>query len=81
MSWTALNRSTSRRSPSWQNLWIRKVRTVWSAEIASILEDKDRTIRKLTKKIEKLEDTLKRTAKEKGSQERRAEEPDDNKYL
>ena len=82
MSWTALNWLTNRSLPSWANPWTRKVRTVRSTELISILEDKDRTIRKLTKKIEKLEDTLKRATKEKGSQERRTEEPDnDNKYL
>ena len=41
----------------------------------SLVEDKDRTIRKLTKKIEKLEDTLKKTMKEKSFKERKVEEP------
>jgi hypothetical protein len=39
-------------------------------ELIGLIEDKDRTIRKLTKKIEKLEDTLKRTMKEKGLKEK-----------
>ena len=40
----------------------------------TLVEDKDRTIRKLTKKIEKLEDTLKKTMNQKGFQSKKIEE-------
>ena len=49
----------------------------------NLVEDKDRTIRKLSKRIEKLEETLKKTMKEKGFQDKKVEESsdNDNKYL
>ena len=48
---------------------MKKVSYIQSSELISLVEDKDKTIRTLTKKIEKLENTLKKTIKEKGIKE------------
>ena len=45
---------------------MKRVKFILDVELINLVEDRDRTIRKLTKKIEKLEDTLKKTIKEKG---------------
>lgn len=52
---------------------MKRVRFILSKGLTNLIEDKDRTIRKLTKRIEKLEETLKRTLKEKGVKDRKAE--------
>lgn len=42
--------------------WMKKVRLLLASGLIGMIEDRDRTIRKLNKKIEKLEESLKRTA-------------------
>lgn len=44
---------------------MREVLFMWAIEVMQMLEEKDRTIRKLSKKIDKLEDTLKKTGTDK----------------
>lgn len=46
---------------------MKKVQLLVASELAAIIEDKDRTIRRLNKKIEKLEESLKRALNDKNS--------------
>ena len=82
MNWTVANYLINPNRPLWSNPWIKKVIFSLFLELVNLLEDKDKTIRKLTKKIEKLEDTIKKSTTGRAFQDKKNEDSDnDNKYL
>ena len=74
MNWTLQELLSSPVPPSCPNNWMAEVPFHLDSGLIALVEEKEKTIRKLTKKIEKLEDTLKKTLKDKQFREKKQNE-------